>query len=105
LANLKTKFHLRAVAIRIAEGLATSCPSDGHPDRKKLLDMAVSMMIQGLMDPISNVRLTAADAIVKFIKSGNLDSQEKDIRSALTSRSSDDDDDVRRLAMEGLSIL
>jgi len=105
LANLKTKFHVRAVAIRIAEGLATSCPSDGHPDRKQLLDMAVSMMIQGLMDPISNVRLTAADAIVKFIKSGNLDSREKDIRSALTSRNSDDDDDVRRLAMEGLSIL
>jgi len=105
MTDLKTKYHLRSVSIRIAEALATSCPPDGGPDRKKLLDMAVAMMIQGFMDPISNVRLTAADALVKFIKSGNLDSYEKDIRSALKSRNSDEDVDVRRLAMEGLSIL
>jgi len=105
MSGQKTKFHVRAVAIRIAEALATSCSSVEHPDRKELLDAAVALMIQGIGDPISNVRLAGADALVKSIKAGGLGSYNADIRSALESRNDDEDADVKRLAVEGLSIL
>jgi len=106
LANEKTKYHFRIGAIRVAEALAICAVTEDLPDIKEVIDRAVEMMIQGLGDKVSNVRLSSADALVKFIKVGGSSSVSSGvIESALRDRVYDEDEDIKRLVVEGLSLL
>jgi len=105
LSNEKTKFHLRIGAVRVAEALATSAVTEDLSGMDVVLERAVAMMIQGLQDKVSNVRLSSADALVKFIKAGGSDSLSTDIKSSLRAVVYDEDEDIKRLAAEGLSLI
>jgi len=104
LSNPKTKYKLRLVPVHIAETLATSFASDGRASMKELIHTAVSMMLQGTEDPISNVRLASTDSLVRFIETGG-SLYESDIRSALENLHDDEDPNIRSLAQAGLSLL
>lgn len=105
LSNPKTKYKLRLVPIHIAETLATSFASDKSASMKDLIHTAVSMMLQGTEDPISNVRLASIVSLVRFIESGGSRLFESDIRSVLENLNDDEDTNIRSLAQTGLSLL
>jgi len=105
LSNPKTKYKFRLVAIHIAETLATSFASDERTYMKELMQTAVSMMLQGTEDPISNVRLTSTNSLVRFIESGGSRLYQSDIRGVLENLNDDEDTNIRSLADKGLSLL
>jgi len=105
LINHKTKYHLRVMPVRVAKSLATAFASDKRPAMKEIVHTSVGMMIKGTQDFISNVRLASADALVSFIKSGGSGSYSSDILAALETLNDDQDNDVRLIALEGLSAI
>jgi len=64
----KSKYQFRIVPVRVAQSILLAVDPSQSPGHKKLMEGANTMLCNGCGDAISNVRLVAVQALMKFLQ-------------------------------------